>query len=571
MKNNVFVVAFCIALTACGGGGSSGSSNGGPSSSPDKISSSSSSSSQTITTSSATSLFSSNQSSNSSNSFVQSSANQSSIAASSTSANSSASVSSLSSKIQYLPAAANEFTREDILLINTANPNNPIQIETSVANSYVTIPRADFDLSKGISNVKPAYVVYAKEGRLFKVDLSPDSGAPAPTVISNETQVAATCPYMGVESTQFLETYVDYIPESSIILYRARLGNSCVSKAAWVGMGSNSNPIDLAGKEILSPYLSPATGRLAGFLIREGSQLLLTDEKFSNVVLLSNIITGIQVITSSTKGSLLLIDGALRRFDFSSKSLSNPLLNYADPAQLGLTGSSDNSHFYLVGPELTNTGLTTGQQAIYRINDAAQTAEVTSLYATNVNGLQLLDLTQDKLIIRTANGVQALNKRTGAATNLTVPANAAVIGSNNNRIFYWSINVANVAKSVFGSVLDTNESAVTLDNAGLVAVVDSGMGLNVDADIDMFMILGYGENSTSMANGDLRIVDASNGAKAQSIGTLPNLHYDSSYFNSFRFGTLTLCNQASAKCDAFYHTTDAGSLVKITQHVTATP
>jgi hypothetical protein len=574
MKNLILLVGISATLIGCGGGGgSSGGGNGGgnTTSTPAQVSSTATSTAMSVAASSQPTAVSSESTLSSTANSTAVSVVPSSQTATQSSQSSLSSTATSSSATpptagHYLPIGANNRATEDLLLINKMQPATPITLEQSLSNGYLTIPAADYSATTGLSNLTTAYVVYIKEGNLYKVDLNPIGAAPAPVLLSTEVQAASTCIVAGSETAQFLTSYNDYVAESSVIVYSARLGDSCVTHAVSVEMTATSSPINLGAKEIVSAYLNTANGRLAGFLIKDGASLAVVDTQFNNATDLASITSDVQVIASSNKGVLLMIDGAVRRFDFAAKSLSSTQLTYPD-TNINLMGASDSNAFYWSGPEVSAEGTATGNRAIYKLSDSSSALSFSKLYSTNQSQLQLFDLTTDTIVARNTDGFFTLNKSSAAMNSLNVPSAAVILGSNGNRVFYWNININQGSQSIFGSIATNNSNIFDIGSAGIVAVVESTIGLNTDADVDNFMILDYADGQATMASGELKLVNPSNGKPSATLGTLPDVGYNSSYFNNARYGVITLCKQSTQMCDAYFHTNEANSMVRLTSHV----
>jgi hypothetical protein len=180
--------------------------------------------------------------------------------------------------VRYLPVGVNAQLAPDLLLVDPATPATPITFASTIPHLIHTVPSADYNPTTGtISNVRPAFAVYKKAGKLYKVDLTKGSSAPVPVQLSSETQAADTCSVVGIDVPSFLTSFPDFVPTSSVIFYSALVADKCVDRAVVVGVSATDAPISLGAREVLSPFLNATTGRIAGFIIKEGLAVSITD------------------------------------------------------------------------------------------------------------------------------------------------------------------------------------------------------------------------------------------------------------------------------------------------------
>lgn len=453
-------------------------------------------------------------------------------------------------------------TAKDIILIDPKKPASPIQIASSTQTGFLVLPQADYSNTTGLSNLRPAYVVFIKEGKLYKTDLN--SATPTPLQLSNETNVASSCDDDDFSGTEILTSFPDYVPTSSVVFYSAKSGNTCVTKAVTVAMDSNNAPISLGTKEVLAPYMDRDNGRIAGFIIKDGNTFGTVNTQFGNFIALGNFTNEISVINGSKKSLLIAIDGAIKRFDYVTKQLSTVVITYPD--NNSTTGTSDDSAYYWSGPELNAQGAPTGKTTIHKLTDTT-TPQFSTLFTSNQSFLTLFDLTATKLIVRDPTGYSTLNKTGGTLSPLNIPASAITLGTNNERIFYWLINVTNQSQSTFGSILSNNSDHIEHKNTGLISLYGAAISLYDTLSIDKYVVVKYADDRLSMAKGSISMVSGLTGQRLNTLGSLPDVDYDLIDADTFRFGATSLCKTSTMKCDAFYYNDQSNSLIRVTNLV----
>jgi hypothetical protein len=449
-------------------------------------------------------------------------------------------------------------------LVNSSAPNNSVNIVSSLSNGFLTVPAADFNSSGGLSNLRAAYVVYIKDGKLFKVNISGESQSTTAIQLSNETQAATSCSFNGVQVPQVLTSYPDYVADASIIFYKAVSGNTCVDKAVQVGMNSTANPITLGGREILAPYLNITNGRIAGFLVRDGLSLGVVDPQLANFSLIANFNSDVQISNGSAKSILVTIDGGLRRFDFGTKQLSSTIITY--PENTFILGAADSNAYFWSGPEIGPQGGATGKISLYKLTDTTNPT-LTKMYTSNQAIFQLLDVTTSNIVVKDSTGYGTVSKTGNSFTALNIPNTALTLGANGERVFYWVRTFPNQSQSIFGSILSNNTGLVELIDSHMAAIEDSAISLYDFAEIDSYIILEYANDRTTMAKSTLSVVSGVTGQKTTLLGTLPDVAYDFTEADNFRYGVIGFCKSSTQLCDAYYHNKNTNSLIRVTQLV----
>jgi hypothetical protein len=547
MKKYLPVVCLSF-LTACGGGGGGG---GGSKSS------------------------SVNTSVSSNSSFVM---NPSSTTGSSTGANNSSFVMTLSSVAntssaasapagsRYIPLEVKSVTAPDILLVNTANTQASVTLATDVTNGFITIPSADYNATTGtLTNVRPAYVVYAKEGKLFKAFLQ-SGAAPVAVQLSNETQVATNCPFNGSSQVllpNILTSFPDLQATSSVIFYKAVSGNGCVNKAVILSMNATDSPIDLSMQIALAPFEDPVTGYTAGFFVRQGIFFGITDTQLQNFTFLATITNDVQITNGSPKSAIVTLDGAIRRFDFATKQLSNPIVTY--PEGSIVVGLADATAYYWTAPQLGQLGNATGNISLYKLTDTASPV-LSTLYTTSQAATMLSGLTTSKVIL-SENAISnhvTVAKTGGAATAINIPNGASVFGTNGERVYYVLVNPLSVHQSMLGSIVSNNTGVMEFGSAIPVGAFGSALSLYDSSQINYYIIGEYANDRSTLAKATLSLIDGVTGQKTSILGNLPDIGFNNFRSDSFRSGVLGFCVSTALTCDGFYHTEAASSLVRVT-------
>jgi hypothetical protein len=548
MKKCLVLFSVSLLIVGCGGGGSS---------KPPVVVSSNSNNSSTFNNSS-------NVSSKPLGSANTSSVKNSSAMSGMSSATNNSSTAGTAG-VRYLPIGVNALLAPDILLVDPAAPATPSNLVSSVAYGFLTAPSADYNATTGtISNVQPAFVVYRKAGKLYKVDLKKGAAAPVAVQLSSETQAADTCSFSGTDVPTFLTSFPDYVPTSSVIFYDAVVANKCVKKAVVLGMSATDAPISLGAREIIAPFLNATTGRIAGFIIKEGTAVSLTDAALANATPLVTVQNTFAVVNGSGKSLIVNIDGAVKRFDYATRTLSPTLITY--PSGSLTVGLADSAAYYWSGPELNAQGAATGKTTIYKLPDTS-TGTLSNLLVINQSGALLLSLTPTKILVSVTAGYSTLPKTGGALSLLNLPAGTVPIYGGGERIFYVLVNTTDAASSTVGSLLSDNTGNVAYADARPVAIYGSAISLYGSPQIEKVLILEYASGAATMAKASISLLNNTTGVKTAIIGTLPDVAYDTIMADNFRYGVLGFCKGSAFTCDAFFHADTAGSLVRVTNLV----
>ncbi len=160
------------------------------------------------------------------------------------------------------------------------DPNNPspIQVEENITeNSLQLITKGDFEDNK-IKNIRNGYMVYIKNGKIYKIDLGLDSDL-VPERVSSEDDVDVVC-----ETKSFTDFLLN---EKSAYLYKVADNLSdCDDDFDWyyvnLAMSSEDKPVKIGEKDIIMPLYDRDSGTIVGWLIRDGKKLRYCDEEFDD-------------------------------------------------------------------------------------------------------------------------------------------------------------------------------------------------------------------------------------------------------------------------------------------------
>ncbi|NPA51456.1 MAG: hypothetical protein GXO22_01000 [Aquificae bacterium] len=172
------------------------------------------------------------------------------------------------------------FYKTDLNQYFVVDPNNPlpVQVEENITdNSLQLIAGGDFEDEK-IKNIQNQYVVYIKNGKIYKIDLSINSDL-APERVSSEDDVDFVCESKGF--TDFL------LNRKSAYLYKVADNLSdCEDDYDWyyvyLDMSLDDNPVKIGEKDIIMPLYDRDSGTIVGWLIRDGDNLRYCDEEFDD-------------------------------------------------------------------------------------------------------------------------------------------------------------------------------------------------------------------------------------------------------------------------------------------------
>ncbi len=164
-------------------------------------------------------------------------------------------------------------------VVDPENPsNNPVQVEENISeNSLQVIVGGSYDNGE-IQDIHNLYMVYIKDGKIYKINLERNSDL-APEQVSSEDEIEVVC-----ES----KAYTDFLlNESSAYLYKtADSYDECDEDYDWyyvnMRMGIDDDPVKIGEKDIIMPLYDRTSGTIVGWLIRDGEKLRYCDEVFDN-------------------------------------------------------------------------------------------------------------------------------------------------------------------------------------------------------------------------------------------------------------------------------------------------
>ncbi len=183
-------------------------------------------------------------------------------------------------KDEYIPSY--QIFKTDLnqfFVVDPENPsNNPVQVEENVEeNSVQLILGGTYDNGE-VKDIHNLYMVYIKNGKIFKINLEKNSDL-APERVSSEDEIDVVCE---------TKAYTDFLlNESSAYLYKtADSLEDCNSDYNWyyvnMRMGIDDDPVKIGEKDIIMPLYDRDSGTIVGWLIRDGKKLKYCDEEFDN-------------------------------------------------------------------------------------------------------------------------------------------------------------------------------------------------------------------------------------------------------------------------------------------------
>ncbi len=162
------------------------------------------------------------------------------------------------------------------------DPTNPSTITTQIEegiteNSLQLIPAGDFDNGK-IKGIHNKYMVYVKDGKIYKIDLTLNSDL-TPEQVSSKDDISYVCE---------TKAYGDFLysGNSAYLVKVADKASDCEDDYDWyyvnMAMTSDDDAKKIGEKDIIMPLYDRENGTIVGWLIRDDDKLRYCDEEFSN-------------------------------------------------------------------------------------------------------------------------------------------------------------------------------------------------------------------------------------------------------------------------------------------------
>ncbi len=328
----------------------------------------------------------------------------------------------------------------------------PIAASTGV----LRIRGGDYDGAGNISKVVTKFVVYSKNGGVYKLPMQTDGFAPVPTRLSTEANLVAL-PAGAVIAQTFSgdEALLRY--DSSVLGQTRYIRLSMTPTSAPLNLGP-SPFIGGGSQQVVAGINDIASGAIVFYLLTDGARMYRTDSSFQNPFILQPYsagafqVPGAPSVARMGKGFFFVSDGVLRRYDYAERDVRSVF---------GLTTTAanalaDDTHFYVLydGP----AGFT-----IVKSPDTLDSRGV--ILASNIAPASITGAaprfaqTKDHLIFLNASGqAVAVRKSDGAQTNLggiagdwDTISTQGLDGPIGNRVFYSKTDAAS-GKRVFGSV-----------------------------------------------------------------------------------------------------------------------
>jgi|GEM_PF-2419101 len=478
-----------------------------------------------------------------------------------------------SAQVSAMPSASTPvlpdtrlFYKGDALwAVDPANPSTPVQFDSGTIGEREIYHGAWDATNSRVTALHKRTVVYAKDGRLYKVSALKDDTL-TPTQVSSEADVTTLCnrgmvpDFAGQDNSVYL--YEMPGPDST-----CSTASDNILKMVRVGMNSTDNPI--VAKQVMTtePIFSndrfmalwdKTSGAIIGWLAREGQNLVRCNQNFENCTALSPFATTIRNLGGNvfTGQIILLIDSNLHAYNISTGALSQSLYTSLGSTPTG--GRSDATHLYF-----RDAG------SILRVPlDGSAPA---SPLVTESGNLRFFNLTSNSVVYTvfstssTTTSLKVISKAGGTPSTL-VPfttdfTELEVVAG--NWLYYQKGSTA-------GKIMDDGTGGTEIPNArwvGQIASADSSYSVPAFGSGSTFEIQTIlwveGCSISSCAGGTLKSLDAPTNTGEIVLGTLPS---DISYIDFFEIGQNSLSYTAlSAVVDILFIKADqANSLVRVT-------
>ena len=152
----------------------------------------------------------------------------------------------------------------EIFAIDPEKPGTAIPVDTEVTDKSVQIfLKSDFDGDK-FKDIHNGYVVYIKNGRIYRANLEKDETEPSPIVVSNEENAINIC------DTAAYTDFLNY-SLSQYVYHLAGDDNTCGTKDdEWkmvkLGMNDEDFPKEFSKKPPVMPLYDREDGNIVGWL-----------------------------------------------------------------------------------------------------------------------------------------------------------------------------------------------------------------------------------------------------------------------------------------------------------------
>ncbi len=280
------------------------------------------------------------------------------------------------------------------------------------------------------------FVVYARDTRLWRLDLLAGSGTPTPVQVSNATLAQLCAPgSTGTEVTNFFSDLAD--AGNSVLQYQVpgADGNCGTADDGFVALRVNasSTTAPTPVPRLLAP-LTNASGGITGFLARQGSNIVRLDAALGNASVLFGIGSGEFTVLRAPVGTGVLVfrDGNLvRAYDPAGTAAPVTIATAAaDFQQFGEIGSGTPTAVYR----------NDGRVLVYRLGGTAAPSTALTLAAgqTVVRGGLI---GQQLVLVLTSGGASRLVALDAAGTvstllDETVAIDANSVGATPTRLVY---------------------------------------------------------------------------------------------------------------------------------------
>ncbi len=409
------------------------------------------------------------------------------------------------------PTAFYLFYQGSLIAIDPNNPASPIVVESQAISGARTALSGQQDSPTRVSGLSVRSVVYARDGKLWKVSAL-SSGVPVPVRVSSETLAATLCSsFVGDDLADHDNTA--YVYELGGADGNCNTASDNVWKIVRLGMSEFDAPLS-AAKPVID-IGSDVSGAVTGWLGTAGGVLYKYDASFAApapLIAFSNAVSFIVAI--SNQRVIIRVDDDLYSYDAASGALSSPLHHYSSAAA-GAYQSDGGDLFFTDGGSIYKLPL----------DGSAPAASLVTQGNVGSDGLTL-NLTDAYVIYswRDSNTLQTtlnrIAKAGGSAQRIFSGIEGVKVVTAADLIYY----TAGTSNSLISYVVREDGSAVAQYNGALWW----GQSLHATVDVSkktqankLFLLEGYNNPSLFFANGTISAYAAATHARTAVLGSIP--------------------------------------------------
>lgn len=475
-----------------------------------------------------------------------------------------------------------------LVVVKTGSTDPAVQIETPGAVPALTplLYAADVDASS-IKSLRARFALYFKQSSLYKLDLD---AAPAPSVLSTLTP-AEVCGQNGSPSVAQASGGNDMKnPQNSWVFFRASgPDGKCFTadddyRAVKLSMSSTDAPLTVS-EPVVERW--ETDGSLKGFVVRQGSEIVLVDAALSNPSRIFSI-TGADFVSyglamgKALPGIWLFKDAnKLYGYDLSSSS--------GTPTEILALGSGEKLDSVNAVDEAGTAYLALNTSSTARLVSVNSAFKVTEL-ASISKPVEWMGVTPTRLVMRLATGALYSLPRTGgtAPTVLVEPVDPWVLSTHyvvgeNVHSDQFQIDAESLAiKFKYGVIRSDGSALVETANAAIVGSVGALASGLFQAGSQYAVLLAEGLTDSKLfagsalkaINGTDRSVLKSYGTFSESPAAMVYASFDSpqQYGQSglLAFSAYAVDSDSNPATDLYQFKSDSAGLHRVTQYITTT-